>query len=102
MSMSILGGDFAVSMLLGFVGGLGGPELAVLLVVLLVIVGFLIAIVFIILAVVRASKKPGGPPPIARENTTQARLNELEALRTSGAITESEYEEKRGEILTDL
>ena len=96
--MSTLGGDFAVSMLLGFVGGLGGPEI----VVLLVIVGFPIAIVFIVLAVVRASKKTGGPPPIARENTTQARLNELEALRTSGAITESEHEEKRGKILNDL
>ncbi len=92
-------------MLHGFIGALGGPEI----VVLLLIVGFPIVIVFIIVAVVRASKKSGGPPPIAggplpitRESTTQARLNELEALRTSGAITESEYEEKRGEILNDL
>jgi hypothetical protein len=43
---------------------------------------------------------PAPPPP--PEPTTAQRLQELETLRATGAISDDEYNAKRQQILTDL
>ncbi len=50
---------------------------------------------------------PGAPPPpqypaMAPEPTTSQRLQELETLRATGAVSEEEYNAKRAQILSDL
>jgi hypothetical protein len=42
------------------------------------------------------------PPPAPPEPTTAQRLQELETLRATGAISDDEYNAKRQQILTDL
>jgi pyruvate/2-oxoglutarate dehydrogenase complex dihydrolipoamide acyltransferase (E2) component len=44
---------------------------------------------------------PAAPPP-PPEPTTAQRLQELETLRATGAISDDEYNAKRQQILTDL
>ena len=50
----------------------------------------------------------GGPPPppqypaMAPEPSTSQRLQELETLRATGAVSEQEYNAKRAQILSDL
>lgn len=44
----------------------------------------------------------GAPMPSAPEPTTAQRLQELETLRATGAISEDEYTSKRQQILADL
>jgi len=44
---------------------------------------------------------PSAPPP-PPEPTTAQRLQELETLRATGAISDDEYNAKRQQILTDL
>ncbi|MFY9917653.1 MAG: SHOCT domain-containing protein, partial [Mycobacterium sp.] len=49
---------------------------------------------------------PGAPPPqypaMAPEPSTSQRLQELETLRATGAVSEEEYNTKRAQILSDL
>jgi hypothetical protein len=55
-----------------------------------------------------AQKAPAAPTPAAApyvtppEPTTAQRLQELETLRATGAISDGEYNTKRQQILTDL
>ena len=55
-----------------------------------------------------ASPIPGAPPPppqypaMAPEPSTSQRLQELETLRATGAVSEQEYNTKRAQILSDL
>jgi hypothetical protein len=50
----------------------------------------------------------GGPPPppqypaMSPEPSTSQRLQELETLRATGAVSEEEYNAKRAQILSDL
>jgi len=97
---AIINESFAAFTLIGF--AIGGAEFVVLLVILLLLLGFSIATVLIVLAIVRASQKSGGSPSPSGRSSTESRLKELDALRASGAITDSEYEEKRSLILDDL
>jgi len=89
--------------LFSFLGPIGGPELIVLL-----IIGFLLFIpVAIIIGLVlylnRKSSTPTAPPmPPAAPSSTQARLTELESLKSRNLISESEYEEKRKQILGEM
>ena len=88
---------------LAFLGPIGGPEMIMILVVLFLLVGPVLLAVFLIL---HFSKKkaalsippalPGGLP------STQARLLELDVLKSQNLISESEYEEKRKQILGGL
>jgi hypothetical protein len=48
-----------------------------------------------------APPAPAAPPP-RPEPTTAQRLQELETLRATGAISDAEYNAKRQQILTDL
>jgi hypothetical protein len=48
-----------------------------------------------------APPAPAAPPP-PPELTTAQRLQELETLRATGAISDDEYNAKRQQILTDL
>jgi hypothetical protein len=53
------------------------------------------------------SATPGAPPPpqypaMAPEPSTSQRLQELETLRATGAVSEEEYTAKRAQILSDL
>ncbi len=53
------------------------------------------------------SPAPGAPPPpqypaMAPEPSTSQRLQELETLRATGAVSEEEYTAKRAQILSDL
>ena len=54
------------------------------------------------------SPTPGAPPPppqypaMAPEPSTSQRLQELETLRATGAVSEQEYNAKRAQILSDL
>ena len=54
------------------------------------------------------SPTPGAPPPspqypaMASEPSTSQRLQELETLRATGAVSEQEYNAKRAQILSDL
>ena len=50
-------------------------------------------------AVHGAARAVRAPPP---EPTTAQRLQELETLRATGAISDDEYNAKRQQILTDL
>ena len=86
---------------LAFLGPIGGPELILILMVLAVLVG-----IPVIVLVVLALNKPANPPPSAMmapppppPSGPQARLRELEALRTQGLITEEEYLAKRERIM---
>ena len=70
---------------------------------LVFIIGPAVAIiVFIVLWIVPGIKKSGGPSPLSGTPPTQARLEELDSLRDSGAITETEYAEKRRQILDEV
>jgi Short C-terminal domain len=52
------------------------------------------------------SPSPGAPPPTQyaapQEPSTSQRLQELETLRATGAVSEEEYTAKRAQILSDL
>lgn len=78
---------------LGFVGGLGGPEILVLLIV----IGIPVGIVLLLRSMIRGSQKSYGVQKAARE-----RLAELDLLRSSNSITDSEYAEKRQQILDEI
>ena len=88
---------------LAFLGPIGGPEIIMILVVLflLVIPGALIV------AVVLYLNRKKTPPPIppaqsADPQSTQARLLELDSLKSQNLISEAEYEEERKRILGGL
>jgi hypothetical protein len=49
-----------------------------------------------------APAAPYVAPPAPPEPTTAQRLQELETLRATGAISDAEYNAKRQQILTDL
>jgi len=49
-----------------------------------------------------AAPAPAAAPPAPPEPTTAQRLQELETLRATGAISDDEYNAKRQQILTDL
>lgn len=82
--------------LLGFM--LGGAEILVLL----VLVAVPVIVVLIVITVVRVSRGRGAPPPLDPPSSAQTRLAELESLRSSRAISESEYADKRRQILDEL
>ena len=93
----------SLASLLSFLGPIGGPELIILL-----IIGFLLFIpVAIIICVALYFNRKSSPPtpspiPSTVEPSIQARLEELESLKSRNLISESEYEEKRKEILSGL
>lgn len=42
------------------------------------------------------------PAPVAPASSVETRLQQLEALRTKGLVTEAEYQERRAKILSDM
>ena len=89
---------------LAFLGPIGGPELIIILVVLAIVVA-----IPVVVLVVLVLNKPGitpppavmAPPPLPPSGP-QARLRELETLRTQGLITEEEYLAKRERIVGEI
>jgi len=85
---------------LAFLGPLGGPEIIMIFIVL-----FLLAIpICLIYFLVRyfTSKGPSysAPPPLSSpQASTQGRLQELDHLKSQNLISETEYQEKRKQIL---
>lgn len=79
--------------------GLGAPELIIVFIVL----GFLAVLLTIIISVVKysnsRSKHPALPPPLT---SAQSRLAEIDSLRSKNMISDSEYAEKRKQIINDI
>lgn len=92
-----------ISSLLAFLAPIGVPELIMILIVLVIVVGVPVGIVVLVLALNKSGKAQGPqmaviPPPLPPTGGSQARLQELEALRTQGLISADEYEMKRKQI----
>ena len=87
---------------LAFLGPIGGPEIIMIFIVLV----FLAIPICLIYFLVRYFTAKGGPstlPPLSSpQASTQARLQELDHLKSQNLISESEYEEKRQQILGGL
>lgn len=83
-------------------GSLGTPEIILIFVVLIMLaipIGIAIAVVWYF-ASRRKQPQPIRPPQLPKGN--QERLSEIEELRSRNLISESEYEEKRRQILSDI
>lgn len=50
----------------------------------------------------RAAAAVSTPAPVAPASSVENRLQQLEALRTKGLVTEAEYQERRAKILSDM
>ncbi len=83
-------------------GPIGMPEIIMIFVVLIMLaipVGIVVALVWYFSS---RSKSPQltQPPQILRD--TQERLAEIDSLRSQNLISESEYEERRRQILSGI
>lgn len=76
----------------------GGPELILILIVLaLLIIPVVIGVVVILVISSRKKRNAILPPPEAIQ--AQAKLEELEHLRSQNLITQAEYDNKRKQII---
>jgi hypothetical protein len=83
-------------------GPIGLPELIMILAVLIMLaipVGFVIALAWYFSSF---SKQPHPAQPTQLIRNTQERLSEIDGLRSQNLISENEYEERRGQILSDI
>ena len=85
---------------LAFIGTVGLPELIMIFIVLFLLAIPICLIYFLVRYFTAKGPSYPTPPPLpAAQPSLQARLQELESLKAQGLISESEYEEKRQQIL---
>jgi hypothetical protein len=88
---------------LAFLGPIGGPEMIIILVVLFLLGGSAVLVIFLVLHFNKKNPYPSVPPTLPTgPQSTQARLTELDSLKSQNLISEAEYEEKRKQILGGL
>ncbi len=83
-------------------GPIGTPEL-VLIFVVLIMLAFPVGIVIALVWYFSSRRRPpqvAQPPPVLR--STQDRLEEIGSLRSQNLISETEYEERRRQILSGI
>lgn len=76
---------------------LGGPDL----IIIVVILAFWVAVIGGIVLLVRFLTRRNSTGE-ANTSTPQTRLEQIQALRSSGAINDLEYEEQRKRILSEV
>jgi len=80
-------------------GPIGMPEL----IILGIIVPMLALGIFIIILIVKKLDKSRNPiQPDNQQSTVEARLAKIEAFKSEGLITDTEYQEKRKQILDSM
>jgi hypothetical protein len=73
----------------------GGPDLLIILLLAFIILG-----IFAIIRVVRFMARPKSTSLMS--STPEERLRKLESMRSSGTITDNEYQEQRRRILSEV